>query len=64
MISYTRPELEKLFDKCFGELRGGFILSEEEYDKHKAWSIESGVFEWQLTAGILQTIFSKRSHSS
>jgi hypothetical protein len=63
MSTHTNEELEKLFDAQFGELRGGFILSEEEYDKHKKWSIESGVFEYQITSGILKTTASENRHS-
>ena len=64
MTTYTKAELESLFDEYFGKLRGGPVLTAEEYDNHKEWSIESGVFEYQITAGSLKTIASENSHSS
>jgi hypothetical protein len=50
-----RELLEILFDITYGELKGGPILSEEEYKKHKDWSIGSGFFEYQLCVKFYHT---------
>ena len=63
MSTYTQAELDKLFDEYFGMLRGGPILTEAEYDRHKEWSIECGLFEYQISSGILRTKHPKNSCS-
>ncbi len=47
--------LEILFDITYGELKGGPVLSEEEYKKHKDWSIGTGFFEYQLCVKFCHT---------
>jgi len=54
MTEQKYNELSTLFDEYFGGLKGGFVLSAEEYEKHKKASIESGLFEHQLSLGTLQ----------
>jgi hypothetical protein len=45
---------EQLFDEYFGFMRGGYLLNESEYDEIKKYSIESGLFEYQITFGSLK----------
>ncbi len=47
--------LEILFDITYGELKGGPVLSEEEYKKHKDVSISTGFFEYQLCVKFCHT---------
>lgn len=50
-----RELLEILFDITYGQLNGGPILSKEEYQKHKNWSISTGFFEYQLCVRFCHT---------
>ncbi len=50
-----KQQLEALFDKTYGELDGSTVLSHEEYNKHKEWSINSGFFEFQLSRQLYQS---------
>ena len=47
-------QLSDLFDLHYGSLKGSTILTEEEYEKHKKFSIESGLFEYQLQHSLNQ----------
>lgn len=44
----TIEELPELFDKKFGCLNGSTILSNEEYQHTKEWSLEIGLFAFQV----------------
>lgn len=48
--------LEILFDCKYGKLNNSSVLSTEEYEKHKKWSIDSGFFEFQLFCQLSQKL--------
>lgn len=59
--------LEQLFDEYFGFMRGGYVLNEREYDMIKEYSIESGLFEYQINIGSIKqdnAIRNKKSKNS
>ena len=47
-LSFEQDDLEKMFDKKFGSIRGSSTLTEEEYLNHRKISIRSGLFLFQL----------------
>ena len=47
-LSFENEDLEKMFDKKFGEIKGSSILTVEKYLNLRKISIRSGLFLYQL----------------